>query len=97
LSIFALGILNLPHSNAECERIFNKINLIKTKIRNSLSNSTINGAALASQTVKKAANCTNCEADDMVRLMTKVNLYQKSDCKENETEIIEIEDGIIFE
>jgi hypothetical protein len=33
----------------------------------------------------------------MMRLMTKVNLYQKSDCKENETEIIEIEDGIIFQ
>lgn len=99
LSMFALGILSLPHSNAECERTFSKINLIKTKVRNRLCNKTINGAVLASQVVKKVGNCTNFQATaDMIRLMTKDNLYQKSDSKENNNnEIIEIEDGIIFE
>jgi hypothetical protein len=28
LCIFALGVLSLPHSNAECERTFSKINSI---------------------------------------------------------------------
>ncbi|CAH2096118.1 unnamed protein product [Euphydryas editha] len=28
---FMLGVLSLPHSNAECERIFSQVNDIKTK------------------------------------------------------------------
>jgi hypothetical protein len=43
--------------------------------------------------LKKAGNCINFEAtDDMLRLMTKANLYQKSVSTETE-----IEDDIIFE
>lgn len=52
LSKFVLNILSLPHSNAQCERIFSKVNLIKTKTRNRLNISTINGTLLASQNVK---------------------------------------------
>ncbi|XP_012536395.2 uncharacterized protein LOC105836713 isoform X1 [Monomorium pharaonis] len=63
LSKFVLNILSLPHSNAQCERIFSKINLIKTKTRNKLNISTINGTLLASQNVKKntlgSCSCIN--------------------------------------
>lgn len=31
---FILNVLSLPHSNAECERQFSKVNIIKTKSRN---------------------------------------------------------------
>lgn len=34
LSGFALELLIIPHSNAEVERLFNKMNFIKNKIRN---------------------------------------------------------------
>lgn len=36
LAEFALAVLSLPHSNASCERVFSKINCIKTKSRNRL-------------------------------------------------------------
>lgn len=52
LAQFALHVLSIPHSNAECERIFSKINFIKTKPRNRLITKTINGCVLASQCVK---------------------------------------------
>ena len=31
---YVLKVLSVPHSNAICERVFSKVNLIKTKIRN---------------------------------------------------------------
>ncbi|XP_045468402.1 uncharacterized protein LOC123676520 [Harmonia axyridis] len=59
LSQFVLNILSLPHSNAECERVFSKINLVKTKSRNKLITNTINGCLLTSQCVKKDGNCVD--------------------------------------
>lgn len=59
LAQFVLNVLSLPHSNAECERVFSQINLIKTKIRNKTSVYTINGTLLASQHVKDKGSCTN--------------------------------------
>ncbi|KAH0561120.1 hypothetical protein KQX54_013305 [Cotesia glomerata] len=55
LSKCVLDIIALPHSNADCERIFSAINLSKTKSRNKLVIPTVNGLLLASQLVE---NCT---------------------------------------
>lgn len=43
LAQFALNLLCLPHSSADCERAFSEVNLIKTKLTNSLSNGTLKG------------------------------------------------------
>nr|CAH7749979.1 unnamed protein product [Callosobruchus chinensis] len=51
VSEYVLNILSLPHSNAECERVFSKLNLIKTKLRNTLKIDTIGKSILASQFV----------------------------------------------
>lgn len=56
---FALDVLCVPHSNAECERIFSKINLVKTKPRNRLNNKSLNGCLLTAQAVKEQTNCLN--------------------------------------
>ncbi|KAL1488689.1 hypothetical protein ABEB36_014488 [Hypothenemus hampei] len=53
LAKFALDAISLPHSNAECERIFSTVNLIKTKTRNKLVTPTVNGLLLASQRINK--------------------------------------------
>ncbi|XP_043271187.1 uncharacterized protein [Venturia canescens] len=77
LAKFVLNVISLPHSNAECERTFSAVNLIKTKTRNKLVTPTVNGVLLASQRVKK-----NCIAFEPVageyKRMTKKTLYPKS-------------------
>lgn len=63
LADFALSVLCLPHSNADCERVFSKVNDIKTKQRNRLITPTINGALLTKQCIKggrhENKNCVN--------------------------------------
>lgn len=52
LAKFVLSILSLPHSNSDCERIFSVVNNIKTKKRNKLITSTINGLLLTKECVR---------------------------------------------
>ncbi|KAK9872141.1 hypothetical protein WA026_016195 [Henosepilachna vigintioctopunctata] len=52
VSKFVLETISLPHSNADSERIFSKINLIKTKARNKMTISTVNCVLLAKQRVR---------------------------------------------
>ncbi|XP_064093748.1 uncharacterized protein LOC135206265 isoform X1 [Macrobrachium nipponense] len=61
LPTFIFSILSLPTSNADAERIFSKLNLIKTKIRNKLSTSTITAVTLVSETVKSKGGCVSFE------------------------------------
>lgn len=49
LANFALSVLSLPHPNAECKRVFSKVNLLKTKIRAKLNTDAVNGALLVSE------------------------------------------------
>jgi hypothetical protein len=57
LSKFAMNVLSLPHSSASCERVFSKVNLIKTKSRNKLLTSTLNGILLSSQRMNLENGC----------------------------------------
>ncbi|XP_071567430.1 protein FAM200A-like [Temnothorax nylanderi] len=104
LATFALDILCLPHSNADCERIFSRVNLMKTKFRNKLKIETVNGSLLATECVKRSQgeNSRGCAAatfqptDKMLQKMTANVLYPK---KRQENEQIEQEDSeteIIF-
>jgi len=52
LANFALKALSLPHSNAGCEKIFSKVNLIKVKTRNRLNTDTIQACLFASQEIQ---------------------------------------------
>lgn len=42
LATCALTILSLPHSNAEVERIFSQMNLVKNKLKNKMNTDTVN-------------------------------------------------------
>lgn len=42
LASFAIEILSLPWSNAEIERVFSQVNLIKSKLRNRINLTTLN-------------------------------------------------------
>jgi len=52
LAEFVLNVLSLPQSNCVCERLFSKVNLIKTKLKNKLMTKTINGLINTSECVK---------------------------------------------
>lgn len=60
-NIFKLAeiVLSLPHSNAECERIFSIVTDAKTKKRNCLGNKTLNAIAVIRSHLKEDdLNCT---------------------------------------
>lgn len=54
---FILKVLSLPHSSVDCERVFSKINLIKTKVRNKLNTETMNSLLLASEHMNQSTSC----------------------------------------
>ena len=57
LSKFALQMLSLPVSNADAERLFSKLNLIKTDIRNRLSIKTVNSLIYIAEAVNEQEAC----------------------------------------
>ncbi|XP_026332324.1 uncharacterized protein LOC113239503 [Hyposmocoma kahamanoa] len=80
LPSFMLGMLSLPHSNAECERIFSKVNDIKTKKRNKLITRSIKGNLLTQQSIKRhGQNCINFNPDqEMLKKLNK-NIYENEE------------------
>ncbi len=42
LAMAAVSVLSLPHSNAEVERLFSQMSVVKTKLRNRVSLQTLN-------------------------------------------------------
>lgn len=57
LAAFATRLLTLPHSNADVERVFSQVNLVKTKLRNSLSISTLNAILYVRFGLKRVNKC----------------------------------------
>lgn len=57
LSEFVLNLFCIPYSNAICERIFSKVNLIKTNLRNKFLTDTMSNIILASEAVKESGGC----------------------------------------
>ncbi|KAK3921787.1 LOW QUALITY PROTEIN: Zinc finger protein 862 [Frankliniella fusca] len=77
LAGFVLAVLSLPHSNADVERIFSKITIMRNKLRNRLITRTVEGLCLASECVKGSSNC--CESFEpskkMMDSMTATVIY----------------------
>lgn len=81
VSKFVLNVISLPHSNADSERIFSHINLIKTKSRNKMITSTVNSVLLTKQRIKnKNGDCTSYEpSQSEYSRMNKALMYKKED------------------
>ena len=88
LANFVLGVLSLPHSNADCERIFSEVNIMKTKKINKLITETINGALITRQYLRNEGNYTKFKQvpDEMIKMMKSKDKYllnkQESDVLE---------------
>lgn len=67
ISDFAIAILSLPHSNAEVERVFSAMNIVKNKLRNKISEKTLNSILLIRNQLRiKNKNCSTYDLPDEV-------------------------------
>ena len=63
------SLLSLPHSNAEVERLFSRVSLIKTKHRNKLKTSTVDAILMAQDSLP--AHCVEYKPhSDMCKAIT---------------------------
>lgn len=92
LAQFALSVLSLPHSNADCERIFSKINRTKTKGRNKVVQKTVYSILMASEGIQYGQYGTKINKNtcvtfkppkQMLKLMNTNNLYTKLNLNED--------------
>ncbi|CAH1972812.1 unnamed protein product [Acanthoscelides obtectus] len=87
LGNFVLDLLVIPHSNAACERMFSKVNLIKTDVRNRLYSDTVNSLLLASQSVNRECYKFNVTQN----MINRITSYKHVAQDENETVDIHFE------
>lgn len=59
LSTFVLDLLTLPYSNAEVERVFSVMNLVKSKIRNKINLNSVNSIIHIKYGLKMKNECCN--------------------------------------
>lgn len=86
-----MNVLSLPISNAEYERIFSQVNLIKTKQWNRLVTSPLNGHLLAEQSLNMNDGCYNFTVNDgMLSRRLSISYMVHSDTDENEADDVVI-------
>ena len=57
ISELALTVLSLPHSNADVERLFSNMNIVKTKQRNRMNNETLTTVLAVKFGLQKVGKC----------------------------------------
>jgi hypothetical protein len=81
----ALRILCLPHSNAEVERVFSSMNIVKNKIRNRMKLDLLNNILNIKYGLKRIGKCCNSfNLPDEVLLMFDTNVAYKRTSDEAE-------------
>ncbi|XP_066585587.1 SCAN domain-containing protein 3-like [Prorops nasuta] len=97
LSQFVLNLLCLPHSNAECERLFSKVNLTKTKNRNKMKTTTLKNNLTAWECVKNSGTCKLFEPSaDMIDHCNQSMYNFNTSNTDNENEGVSDEDSEYF-
>lgn len=78
VSKFMKGLLVLPHANADTERVFSHVNLIKTDTRNRLKIKTVSALLSTKEGIKTTArDCRKFQPfQDVIRRMQSSVLYQ---------------------
>lgn len=78
LTKFVSSIMALPHSSANVERIFNIVNLNKTKTRNALDTSTLQGIIFAKDFLKlNKSDCFDVNIPKELIKKCTTEMYQK--------------------
>ena len=77
-------LLCFPHSSASVERVFSQVNLMKTKVRNSLNTDSFNGMLHAKNETLEKASAHNFEVTrEHLKLMT-ADIYKTSTDQQEE-------------
>lgn len=83
----------MPIANADCERMFSKINDVKTKKRNKLITSTVCGLLHADAAVRDSGNC--CVAFEprktMYDKMISTNIYKSSTAEDEDQTVNDVD------
>lgn len=82
----ALQILCLPHSNADIERIFSQMNLIKSKLRNRMKLPVLSNILHIRFGLKRVGKCCKNYVlpDEILKQLGTAKVYQSRDEDENE-------------
>lgn len=75
LALFALALLSLPHSNADVERLFSQMNVVKTKLRNRMGLKMLNAILTIRAGLKRQEICCS-EFEPSENLLTKIKTLQ---------------------
>ncbi|XP_070135675.1 uncharacterized protein [Drosophila bipectinata] len=88
LSSVAMQMLSLPWSNAEIERVFSQLSLVKSKLRNSMSVSTTNSILSIGYGLRRLGKCCyDYEVPSNYLRMIGTNLSYDSETNESRNEL----------
>uniref|UniRef100_A0A1Y1MMI1 HAT C-terminal dimerisation domain-containing protein n=2 Tax=Photinus pyralis TaxID=7054 RepID=A0A1Y1MMI1_PHOPY len=81
LAKFALTILTLPHSNAEVERLFSAMNIIKSKLRNRMQLPMLNALLSVRAGLKRHGKCCDTYEmpKDVINKIKTMEVYKSDD------------------
>lgn len=84
---FIFNVLCLPHSSANVERIFSRINLNKTKTRNRLKYDTLEGILYTKSLVSSSGKCYNFKiGNNLIKKLNSKILYTTGQEKEDDSD-----------
>lgn len=91
LSNFACSMLCLPFPNAEVERVFSQMNLVKTKVRNRMEGNMVNAIVLTRSSLANAGKCCfDFEINsDMLKGIGSTDIYDRQTVDGDAIDILE--------
>ncbi|CAG4963605.1 unnamed protein product [Parnassius apollo] len=96
---FAMSLISLPHSNADVERVFSQMSLVKTKLRNRLAVRTLNAILYVRFGLKRAGKCcySYTVPDNVLRSIGTKEYYDSGSQPSTSADVDEDEDlNILF-
>ncbi|CAH0559254.1 unnamed protein product [Brassicogethes aeneus] len=88
LAMFAISLLVLPHSNAEVERLFSQLNIVKCKLRNRLKVDTVTAILTVKAGLRFNKCCFNFELpNSVINKIKTIETYKVTDGDDEEIDI----------